>query len=175
MQRQSTTIAGSPLSTASSSVLANRSLPEARHQFLYALRQQQDQLPPCHYPLPPGYKSPHPFWTPTRTNGLSKYLGSDWAAMGRVMLKNLLRMCWNNDLVTVIAAGNNEGDLIFDLGQRLPARTGTSDNTLNTIEACDISGMQNSLTTKAIGNGDLISTNTQGDSVEYASPGASGF
>ncbi|KAH7317914.1 hypothetical protein BKA65DRAFT_483381 [Rhexocercosporidium sp. MPI-PUGE-AT-0058] len=102
-----------------------------------------------HGPIPrPGY---------SRKNGLYGYPREPWLS-GRNMLNDLLEQCWPNDIVTVIAARNEDRDETFGLHEDVPACLGTLDNALITVGACNAEGDRTPKTTRDLGKGTSFAT-----------------
>lgn len=109
----------------------------------------------------------------------------EWV-LWREMFDRLLKECWENDIVTVIAAGNKGADG-YTLDSDIPATLGTSTNPLITVGASDVNGIRWPGTTiedhdnTHSGSGGSISIWAQGDNtgsvenIQCAKPGTQGF
>ncbi|KAH9214238.1 hypothetical protein DL95DRAFT_504112 [Leptodontidium sp. 2 PMI_412] len=105
-------------------------------------------------PIPrPGY---------SKKNGLYGYPEEPWLSR-RDMLRDLLEQCWANDIVTVIAAGNEGTDSSFGLHEDVPACLGILDNALITVGACNAEGDRTPDTTRDLRRGGQILASAQGD------------
>ncbi|RDL38904.1 uncharacterized protein BP5553_03244 [Venustampulla echinocandica] len=109
-----------------------------------------------------------------RHNGVYGYPSGDWAER-KDHMRILLEECWENDIVTVVAAGNEGNSDDYDLSQDIPACLGTTANALITVGASDINGQQWHQTTRDAGLGGSISIWAQGDDIQCAALGDQGF
>ncbi|KAH6715723.1 peptidase S8/S53 domain-containing protein [Leptodontidium sp. MPI-SDFR-AT-0119] len=108
------------------------------------------------------------------SQGFGHLRGEAWQKR-RDLMEVLLKTCWKNDIVTVIAAGNEGEDPFFDLSKDIPACLGKPTNPLITVGACDIAGNRTPLTSRDRGLGGSITTSAQGDNeVRCVAPGSSG-
>ncbi|KAG4443888.1 hypothetical protein IFR05_000654 [Cadophora sp. M221] len=96
------------------------------------------------------------------SQGFSHLTGDAWEERRRVMDK-LLRLCWKNDIVTVIAAGNDGERVNFDLSKDVPGCLGARDNPLITVGASTLEGNRWIGATRETGSGGSITTSAQGD------------
>ena len=116
-----------------------------------------------------GYGSPSLQGYPRENSGGSP--SGEWV-LWRDMFDRLLKECWENDIVTVIAAGN-KGGLGYTLDSDVPATLGTPTNPLITVGASDINGIrwpgtsiEDHENTKS-GSGGSISIWAQGDNTDF--------
>ncbi|KAL2065238.1 hypothetical protein VTL71DRAFT_2907 [Oculimacula yallundae] len=108
------------------------------------------------------------------SQGFGLLEGKAWQTR-RNLMEVLLKECWKNDIVTVIAAGNEGDKPGFDLSRDIPACLGTPTNPLITVGATNSQGNRLPLTNKDTGLGGSITTSAQGDNeVRCVAPGASG-
>lgn len=92
-------------------------------------------------------------------------------------MKELLEQCWENDIVTVVAAGNLGSRSTYDISQDIPSCLGAPDNPLITVGASTLDGRLWAGTTAAVnGRPGSISIWALGESVLCAAPqGNRGF
>jgi hypothetical protein len=109
-------------------------------------------------------------------NGLYGGAEGEWG-IWREMFREILNEYWQNDIVTVIAAGNEGEERSKDISQDVPACLGTPDNPLITVGAADFQGTRYFMTTRDIAGKDGdITIWAQGDlRTLCAARGNSGF
>ena len=84
------------------------------------------------------------------------------------LLDDLLKKCWELDIVTVIAAGNDGDFPSRDLKDSIPACLGTPDNALITVGAATKDGQRHHLTTREVkGGAGSITVWAKGDMPTY--------
>ena len=85
----------------------------------------------------------------------------------------LLTECWQNDIVTVIAAGNDGEDPRFSLAEAIPGCLGTPTNPLITVGAANLDGTRWEGTTQETGGS--ITTWAPGHDIKCPANEDSGF
>lgn len=117
---------------------------------------------------------PRPGWAVLNfSQGFSHLKGQDWTDR-KALMEKLFWLCWENDIVTVIAAGNSGEFPNFDLSKDIPACLGRTDNPLITVGASNLAGLRWPQTNRDIGLGGSITTSAQGDEVRCVHDGPVG-